>query len=93
MQARVRSEVVTAYQSFTTSRQNVDRFTAIRRDADKVLASVRYAYLRGATTLIDLLEAQRSWFDTQTAYYQALYTYRQNYVRLLFVTGQITSYQ
>ena len=92
VQARIRAEVETAYQSFTTSRQNVDRYTDIRRDADRVLASVRYAYLRGATTLIDLLEAQRSWFDTQTAYYQTLYTYRQNYVRLLYVTGQISSY-
>ncbi|GAB4022269.1 TolC family protein [Spirosoma koreense] len=92
VQARIRSEVETAYQSFMTSRQNIDRYIAIRRDADQVLASVRYAYLRGATTLIDLLEAQRSWFDTQTAYYQTLYTYRQNYVRLLYATGQINSY-
>ena len=92
VQARIRSEIETAYQSFMTSRQNIDRYTDIRRDADRVLASVRYAYLRGATNLIDLLEAQRSWFDTQTAYYQTLYTYRQNYVRLLYVTGQINSY-
>ncbi|GAB3690277.1 hypothetical protein GCM10027592_07430 [Spirosoma flavus] len=92
VQTRIRAEVETAYQSFMTSRQNIDRYIAIRRDADRVLASVRYAYLRGATTLIDLLEAQRSWFDTQTAYYQNLYTYRQNYVRLLYVTGQISSY-
>ena len=92
VQARIRSEVETAYQSFMTSRRNVDRYVSIRRDADRVLSSVRYAYLRGATTLIDLLEAQRSWFDTQTAYYQTLYNYRQNYVRLLYATGQINSY-
>ena len=92
VQARIRSEVSTAYQSFMMSRQNVDRYTGIRRDADRVLESVRYAYLRGATTLIDLLQAQTSWFDTQTAYYQNLYIYRQNYVRLLYVTGQINSY-
>ena len=92
VQARIRSEVETAYQSFMTSRQNIDRYVAIRRDADQVLASVRYAYLRGATTLIDLLQAQTSWFDTQTAYYETLYTYRQNYVRLLYATGEINSY-
>ncbi|ADB42507.1 outer membrane efflux protein [Spirosoma linguale DSM 74] len=92
IQARIRSEVETAYQSFATSRQNIDRYVGIRRDADRVLASVRYAYLRGATTLIDLLQAQTSWFDTQTAYYQALYTHRQNYVRLLYATGQINTY-
>ncbi|GAB4007365.1 TolC family protein [Spirosoma sp. KCTC 42546] len=92
VQTRIRSEVETAYQSFLTSRQNIDRYSIIRRDADRVLASVRYAYLRGATTLIDLLQAQTSWFDTQTAYYQTLYTYRQNYVRLLYATGQINQY-
>lgn len=92
VQARIRSEVQTAYQSFMTSRQNIDRYVGIRLDADRVLASVRYAYLRGATTLIDLLQAESSWFDTQTAYYQSLYTYRQNYVRLLYVTGQINLY-
>ncbi|MDB5242254.1 MAG: outer rane efflux protein [Spirosoma sp.] len=92
VEARIRSEVQTAYQSFVSSRQNVNRYVGIRRDADQVLASVRYAYLRGATTLIDLLEAQRSWYDTQTGYYQALYTYRQNYIRLLYTTGQISTY-
>ncbi len=92
VQAQIRAEVTNAYQSFATSRQNIERYIGIRLDADKVLASVRYAYLRGATTLIDLLQAQTSWFDTQTAYYQALYTHRQNYVRLLYVTGQINVY-
>lgn len=92
VQARVRAEVQTAYQSFVTSRENVNRYVDIRRDADRVLTSVRYAYLRGATTLIDLLQAQSSWFDTQTAYYQILYTYRLNYVRLIYATGQINAY-
>ncbi|GAB3807744.1 hypothetical protein GCM10028819_45260 [Spirosoma humi] len=92
VQRQIRAEVQTAYQSFTTSRRNIEQYVGIRRDADRVLASVRYAYLRGATTLIDLLQAQTSWFDTQTAYYQALYTHRQNYVRLLYVTGQINAY-
>ncbi len=92
VQTRIRAEVNTAYQSFVTSRENVNHYIDIRRDADRVLASVRYAYLRGATTLIDLLQAQSSWFDTQTAYYQILYTYRQNYVRLIYATGQINAY-
>lgn len=92
LQTRVRLETSTAYQSFLTSRQNVERYTTIRADANRVLDSVRYAYLRGATTLIDLLQAQNAWFDTQTAYYQAVYSYHQNYIRLLYVTGQISTY-
>lgn len=92
LQIRIRLEIETAYQSFLTSRQNVDHYMTIRADANRVLASVRYAYLRGATTLIDLLQAQSAWFDTQTAYYQAVYSHHQNYIRLLYVTGQISTY-
>ncbi len=86
-QLRVRSEVRLAWNSFETSRQNVIRYGQILRQSNQVLNTVRYAYLRGATTLIDYLEAQRSWFDTQTAYAQAVYQNRQNYIRLLFATG------
>ena len=92
LQTRVRLEIQSAYQSFLISRQNVNRFKSIQADANRVLASVRYAYLRGATTLIDLLQAQTAWFDTQTAYYQAVYTYHQHFIRLLYATGQISIY-
>lgn len=88
-QLRVQSETRLAWNSFETSRRNVIRYGQILRQSDQVLSTVRYAYLRGATTLIDYLEAQRSWFDTQTAYAQAVYQNRQNYIRLLFATGSL----
>jgi outer membrane protein, heavy metal efflux system len=88
-QLRVRSEVRLAWNSFETSRQNLIRYGQILRQSDQVLNTIRYAYLRGATTLIDYLEAQRFWFDTQTAYNQAVYQNRQNYIRLLFATGNL----
>lgn len=89
---RIRLEVENAYQLLASSRQNVDRYTAMRLDADRVLASVRYAYLRGASTLIDWLQAQRFWFDTQKGYYSSAYSYRRAYVRLLYTSGLINRY-
>jgi cobalt-zinc-cadmium efflux system outer membrane protein len=50
---------------------------------------VRYSYLKGSTTIIDLLEAQRSWLDTRQQYYDTEMQYRKATIELLFVTGLI----
>jgi outer membrane protein, heavy metal efflux system len=41
-------------------------------DADKVLESTTYNYVRGGATLLEVLEAQRTVDDVYLAYYQAL---------------------
>ncbi|MFN8347601.1 MAG: TolC family protein [Spirosomataceae bacterium] len=86
---KIRTEVQTAYGSYLTQKQNLSRWEAIIRQSDDVLNTVRYAYLHGGTTIVDFLEAQRSWFDTQNIYYEALLSYRRSYVQLLYATGQI----
>ena len=40
-------------------------------------------------TIIDFLEAQRSWLDTQQQYYETLQLYRQSYIKLLYASGLI----
>jgi cobalt-zinc-cadmium efflux system outer membrane protein len=57
--------------------------------ADLVLDNVRYAYLKGGTTIIDFLDAQRSWFDTQQLYLNARLSYFQSYIQVLYITGII----
>jgi cobalt-zinc-cadmium efflux system outer membrane protein len=44
----------------------------ILTDADKVLESMSYNYVRGGATLLEVLEAQRTVDDVYLAYYQAL---------------------
>jgi cobalt-zinc-cadmium efflux system outer membrane protein len=44
----------------------------ILTDADKVLESTTYNYVRGGATLLEVLEAQRTVDDVYLAYYQAL---------------------
>jgi cobalt-zinc-cadmium efflux system outer membrane protein len=87
MELQLRTEVETAYKTFKTYQTNLQRYELLLRESDNVLGTVRYAYLRGATNLIDFLEAQRAWFDTRQNYFETLYNYRKSYIEMLYVTG------
>jgi len=89
IQYQVQVEVQTAYNSFKVQQQNLEKYVNLLQQAGFILDNVRYAYLRGGTTIIDFLEAQRSWLETQQQYYDTLQKYRQSYVQLLFATGLI----
>lgn len=90
LQQRITTEVLTSYQSYHTRRENLTKYESILTQSESVLSSIRYAYLKGGTTIIDFLEAQRTWFDTRQIYYDAVVSYRKSYVELLFSTGLIS---
>jgi cobalt-zinc-cadmium efflux system outer membrane protein len=83
------TEIRTAQRSYQTSKRNVQNFNTLLGQAERILASVRYSYLRGGTSIIDLLEAHRSWLETRRQYFKTLQQYRQSYIRLLHVSGLI----
>ncbi len=85
----VQSEVQTAYRAYQTQQSNLNRYAQIELQADQVLASVRYAYLKGGTSIVDLLEAQRSWLDVQQEYLNTQTEYRRALIQLLYATGQL----
>jgi cobalt-zinc-cadmium efflux system outer membrane protein len=85
----IKNEIQIAYHTYQTQEKNLIQFDEILDQSALILKSVRYSYLRGGTTLIDLLEAQRSWIDIREQYYNALYTYRKAYIQLLIDTGSI----
>jgi len=89
---QIQSEILTAYRSYQTQNQNLQNFSQLLSQSESILNSVKYAYLRGGTTIIDFLEAQRSWLDTQQQYYGILQQYRQSYIDLLFASGQINQF-
>lgn len=89
LQQQINTEVLTAYQSYRTQRENLARYDTIMAQSESVLNSVRYAYIKGGTTIIDFLEAQRTWFDTRQIYYDAVISYRKSYIQLLYSTGLI----
>jgi len=89
---QVQTEVTNAYQRFQTQQRNVQTYQQLLQQSDAILSSVRYAYLKGGTSIIDFLEAQRSWLDTRQSYYDTLQAYRMSYIDLLFYTGTIHQY-
>ncbi|HQQ97858.1 MAG TPA: TolC family protein [Cyclobacteriaceae bacterium] len=88
-QVRIETEVRAAYQTYQTEKENLRKYGLMLSQADLVLENVRYAYLKGGTTIIDFLDAQRSWFDTQQLYLNARLSYFQSYIQVLYVTGII----
>jgi outer membrane protein, heavy metal efflux system len=85
----VGSEIRTAQNSYQLNKKNVQDFSTLLTQAESILTRVRYSYLRGGTSIIDLLEAHRSWLETRQQYFKTLQQYRQSYIRLLHVTGLI----
>jgi cobalt-zinc-cadmium efflux system outer membrane protein len=88
-QVRIETEVRAAYQTYIIEKENLRKYSVMLTQADLVLDNVRYAYLKGGTTIIDFLDAQRSWFDTRQLYLNARLSYFQSYIQVLYVTGII----
>jgi len=91
VQQQVNTELSTAYNSYRTQQQNIEGYKAVLKQSSDILSNVKYAYLKGGTTVIDFLEAQRSWLDVQQQYNDALYLYHQSYIQLLYSTGLINN--
>ncbi|WP_292008136.1 TolC family protein [Chryseobacterium sp.] len=81
------TEVSNAWTQYRVYRQNVDEYNYIIRQSQQVLNNVKYAYTRGGTTIIDFLEAQRSWLETQQQYFETIKQYRQSEIQLLNSIG------
>ncbi len=88
-QTLVQTELSTAYNTYQTQKKNIEQFKDLLSKSESILSSVKYSYLHGGTTIVDYLEAQRSWLDTQQQYYDTLQQYRQSYIKLLYASGLI----
>jgi len=85
----IRMEVKNAYNSFITHRNNLKEFQDIVNKSLRVISTVRYSYLKGNTTLIDFLDAQRTYLETQRLYNEAVFNFRKSYIEVLYTTGLI----
>ncbi len=88
-QLKIQTEITSAYQLWQTQKQNLQKFEGILKQSQTVLDNVKYAYLKGGTTIIDFLDAQRNWYDTRQLYYETQLSYYKSYIQLLYSTGLI----
>mgnify|MGYP002132356213 CR=1 FL=1 len=86
---QIKTEIIVSVQRLKSQQQNLTHISEMLNKSKQILSNVKYAYLKGGTTIIDFLEAERSWLDNQHQYNDILLAYKQNYIQLLFTTGKI----
>ncbi len=73
---QVMSDVITSYENMRTDDQIVGLYTSGYREESRQSRDIsEYAYRRGAASLLDFLDAERSYRATELAYRQALAAY------------------
>ena len=89
-----RSEVLRAVSALRSRRQSLTRFE--REDGDAMLrraastkSAAEFAYRSGATSLLELLDAERSYDDTRRAYVDAVAQYNRSLARLAEAIGRV----
>jgi outer membrane protein, heavy metal efflux system len=89
LESQINGEVATAYGEFETTRQLV---AEIERDllqpSEEARSTTAYIYQAGASSLTDVLDAQRAFNETMSAYYGAQAAYRRAAIQLASVVGR-----
>jgi cobalt-zinc-cadmium efflux system outer membrane protein len=85
---QVISDVEAGYAAFRTSRERVRLYEQVYLGRAKESREIaEFAYKSGATSILDLLDAERTHRGVQLAYRQALATYRTNLYQLNSAAG------
>ncbi|MDP4210640.1 MAG: TolC family protein [Bacteroidota bacterium] len=87
---KIKSEVKIAFNEYMTNKATFEKYHDIYAQSESVLKTVKFSYLRGGTTIVDYLEAERNWFDLQNQYFDAMYNYRKSLINVLVVSNLIT---
>lgn len=73
---QIQTEVTQSYFNYKAAQKQVSQFkTGLLSEAQKVLTGKIYSYKRGETSLLEVLNAQRTYNDVQQNYNQSLFNY------------------
>jgi len=89
LETDVAGEVASAYQEFESARHILqDIETDLLTPSRQARETTAYVYTAGATSLLDVLDAQHAFNDTMETYYTAQADYRRAELKLMTITGQ-----
>jgi outer membrane protein, heavy metal efflux system len=86
---KVKTEIINTWDEYSTNKSNYEKYREIYHKSENVLRVVKMTYLKGGTTILDYLEAERNWFELQNKFYEAFYNYQKSYLELLYVSSFI----
>ena len=82
-QLQVENEVMQAWRSYTSYTAQVKRYeNGMLNDAKEVIDGKIYSYKRGEVSLIEVLDAQRTYDDVRTSYIEMLFNHASALVQL-----------
>lgn len=89
LQSQVSGEVAGAYREYETARQLIgDIESDLLGLSEEARNTTTYVYQAGAGSLLDVLDAQRTFNETMSSYYTAQADYRRAVSRLTSVVGE-----
>ncbi len=88
---QITKEVRNAYDEYITNKISWNKYRELNTKSEEVLKTVKMSYLKGGTTILDYLEAERTWFEMQSQYYEAMYNFRKSYLQLMFTCNFVAS--
>lgn len=88
IELEIQTEVTQAFYSYQSAKKQVRQFnTGLLTEARAILDGKIYSYQRGETSLLEVLDAQRTYNEVQQGYYQALYGYAESLIALERASG------
>ncbi len=78
------SEVSAAFYNYTKSKALVNGFRHNLGDSERLLSMVKKAYFNRQSSLVDIWEAEQTWVQTYTLYYDAYVDYRKSFINVLY---------
>jgi cobalt-zinc-cadmium efflux system outer membrane protein len=73
---QIQTDVSQAYFNYIAAKKQVLQFnTGLLTDAKRIVDGEIYSYKRGETSLLEVLNAHRTYNDLQQNYYQTLFSY------------------
>ena len=84
----VQTEVMQAYRTYEVCSQQVEAYdNGLLRQAAEVMEGKNYSYQRGEVSLLEVLDAQRTYDDVQAQYIETLFNYSVALVELERAVG------
>lgn len=88
VELQISSEVMQAYNKYTTACRKVEQFNSgLLQEAETIFKKKVYSYERGESSILEVLNAQRTYNDVQVGYNETLYECAETLVELERVCG------
>jgi cobalt-zinc-cadmium efflux system outer membrane protein len=88
---QVRNEINKAYTTYNSNLRIMKKYETILTEYTQVFNSVRNSYIAGQTSLVDFLEAHKTFLETQEGFHDTKYNFRKSYLDLLYVSGMLNT--